>query len=125
MFPLGSLIRSLALDRMGRRPIMMWGSLFMGVSMMIVAALLSQADSSARGARFSSAAISFFTYMFTFGATMNCVPWVYVSEILPLHARTKGTAIGVSPNWTWNFTVVSTLLPFPSTFLLFPLWLAV
>ncbi|KAH7028768.1 general substrate transporter [Microdochium trichocladiopsis] len=107
MFPLGSLIPSLALDRMGRRPTMMWGSLFMGASMMFVAALLSQSDGTTRGKSFSSAAIAFFfTYMFTFGATMNCVPWVYVPEILPLHARTKGTAIGVSSNWLWNFTVV-------------------
>lgn len=37
---------------------------------------------------------------------MNCVPWVYVPEILPLDARTRGTAIGVSSNWLWNFTVV-------------------
>jgi len=107
MFPLGSLIPSLALDRMGRRSTMMWGSLFMGISMMFVASLLSQADGTARGARFASGAIAFFfTYMFAFGATMNCVPWVYVPEILPLHARTKGTAIGVSSNWLWNFTVV-------------------
>ena len=27
-------------------------------------------------------------------------------EILPLHARAKGTAIGISSNWIWNFFVV-------------------
>jgi len=37
---------------------------------------------------------------------MNSVPWVYVPEILPLEARTRGTAVGVSSNWLWNFTVV-------------------
>lgn len=26
---------------------------------------------------------------------------VYVPEILPLHARAKGTAIGISSNWLW------------------------
>lgn len=31
---------------------------------------------------------------------------MYVPEILPLEARTKGTAIGISSNWTWNFVVV-------------------
>ncbi|KAG9829248.1 putative MFS sugar transporter, partial [Aureobasidium melanogenum] len=31
---------------------------------------------------------------------------VYVPEILPLHARAKGTAIGISSNWLWNFVVV-------------------
>lgn len=33
------------------------------------------------------------------------MPWVYVPELLPLNARTKGTAIGISSNWLCNFTV--------------------
>ena len=44
--------------------------------------------------------------MLIFGATGNCIPWVIVPEILPLHARAKGTAIGISANWLWNFVVV-------------------
>ncbi|KAH7187923.1 general substrate transporter [Fusarium oxysporum] len=44
--------------------------------------------------------------MLIFGMSVNCVPWVYVPEILPLEARTRGTAIGVSSDWLWNFTVV-------------------
>jgi hypothetical protein len=86
---------------------MMWGSAGLSFSMMMVAALLSQADDTPRGQSFAAGSVAFFfTYMLVFGASMNCVPWVYVPEILPLHARTKGTAIGVSSNWLWNFTVV-------------------
>jgi len=44
--------------------------------------------------------------MLAFGMTMNCIPWVYVPEILPLHVRAKGTAVGISANWIWNFFVV-------------------
>jgi hypothetical protein len=44
--------------------------------------------------------------MLSFGATMNCIPWVYVPEILPLRVRAKGTAVGISANWLWNFFVV-------------------
>jgi hypothetical protein len=44
--------------------------------------------------------------MLSFGMTMNCIPWVYVPEILPLHVRAKGTAVGISANWLWNFFVV-------------------
>lgn len=44
--------------------------------------------------------------MLIFGATVNCIPWVYVPEILPLHVRAKGTAVGISANWIWNFFVV-------------------
>ena len=110
MFPIGSLLPTLALDKMGRRSTMMWGSAGLSFSMMMVAALLSQADETPRGRAFAAGSVAFFfTYMLIFGASMNCVPWVYVPEILPLHARTKGTAIGVSSNWLWNFTVVGIL----------------
>lgn len=47
-----------------------------------------------------------FRYNLIFGMGMNCVPWVVVPEILPLHARTRGTAVGISSNWLWNFFVV-------------------
>ncbi|KAF4981517.1 hypothetical protein FZEAL_2702 [Fusarium zealandicum] len=107
MFPIGSLLPSLALDRMGRRSTMLWGSAGLCVSMLMVSALLSQADDTPRGRAFASGSVAFFfTYMLIFGASMNCVPWVYVPEILPLNARTRGTAIGVSSNWLWNFVVV-------------------
>ncbi|KLU89248.1 hypothetical protein MAPG_08222 [Magnaporthiopsis poae ATCC 64411] len=110
MFPIGSLLPTLALDRMGRRKTMMVGSLALGVCMLFISALLSQAprgEDTGRGQAFSSASIAFFfLYMLFFGMSMNSVPWVYVPEILPLEARTRGTAVGVSSNWLWNFTVV-------------------
>ena len=112
MFPLGSLLPTLALDKMGRRSTMMWGSAGLCFSMLMVSALLSQSDDTPRGKAFASGSVAFFfTYMLFFGASMNCVPWVYVPEILPLHARTRGTAIGVSSNWLWNFTVVRLTCP--------------
>jgi hypothetical protein len=59
------------------------------------------------GEAFASASVAFFfVYMLIFGMTVNCVPWVYVPEILPLDARSRGTAIGISSNWIWNFAVV-------------------
>ena len=44
--------------------------------------------------------------MITFGGSLNCVPWAYAPEILPLEARTKGIAAATSSNWIWNFLVV-------------------
>ncbi|KAF5623085.1 hypothetical protein F52700_10398 [Fusarium sp. NRRL 52700] len=106
-FPIGFLLLTLSLDKTSCRSTMMWGSAELSFSMMMVAAILSQADDTSRGRAFAAGSVAFFfTYMLVFGASMNCVPWVYVPEILPLHARTKGTAIGVSSNWFWNFTVV-------------------
>lgn len=110
MFIVGSILPSLALDRMGRRKTMMLGSFGLGVCMLMISALLSQApvgETAGRARNVASASVAFFfLYMLIFGMSANCVPWVYVSEILPLGARTRGAAIGVSSNWLWNFTVV-------------------
>ncbi|KAI5801204.1 sugar transporter [Geopyxis carbonaria] len=108
MFVIGSLVPSFFLDRIGRRRPMMWGSLGLGISMLLISVLLSfqgKADSVSKPTAMASVAF-FFTYMLIFGASVNCIPWVYVPEILPSHARTKGTAIGVSSNWLWNFVIV-------------------
>lgn len=85
---------------------MMWGSLGLGLSMMMISILLSFSNTSA-GKQTSAASVAFFfTYMLIFGASVNCIPWVYVPEILPLHVRAKGSAIGISANALWNFFVV-------------------
>jgi len=77
--------------------------------MLMISALLSQADNVGNGQSFASASVTFFfLYMLIFGMSVNCVPWVYVPEILPLNARSQGTAIGISANWLWNFVVVRT-----------------
>lgn len=70
MFPIGSAVPSFFLDRMGRRKTMMWGCAGMGVSMLFVAALLSQADGgeTARGTSFASGSVAFFfIFLFVFG----------------------------------------------------------
>ncbi|GAB1736581.1 hypothetical protein NU219Hw_g8208t1 [Hortaea werneckii] len=110
MFFFGSIVPTFTLDQMGRRRPMMWGSLGLALSMMMVSVLLSFQQggySESVSTKTASASIAFFfTYMFIFGASANCIPWVYVPEILPLNARAKGTAIGISSNWLWNFVVV-------------------
>lgn len=97
MFMFGSIIPTMFLDRMGRRNTMLYGCAGLGLSMMLISVLLSFG----KAATSSAAVAFFFTYMFIFGGSVNCVPWVYVPEILPLEARAKGTAVGVSSNWLW------------------------
>lgn len=77
-----------------------------GCSMMMLSILLSFSfvgdySQSVQHDTASASIAFFFSYMLIFGASANCVPWVYVPEILPLHARAKGTAIGISSNWLW------------------------
>lgn len=96
MFPIGNLLPALYLDRIGRRWTMIWGCAGLTICMMMLAALLS-VSSPERKAPASAAVAFFFLYMLIFGGTINVVPWVYGPEILPLEARTRGTAI-VSEN---------------------------
>ncbi|KAL5434728.1 hypothetical protein PMIN06_011303 [Paraphaeosphaeria minitans] len=103
MFFIGSLFPTFFLDRIGRRKPMMWGSFGLGVSMMLISILLSFKN---QGGSVAKSTASASVYMLIFGATANCIPWVYVPEILPLHVRAKGTAVGISANWIWNFFVV-------------------
>ncbi|KAM0723568.1 hypothetical protein Q7P37_000555 [Cladosporium fusiforme] len=102
MFPIGNLLPALALDRIGRRWTMIWGCAGLSICMMMLAALLSTGGKSTA----SAAVAFFFLYMLIFGGTINVVPWVYGPEILPLEARTRGTAISVSAHWLWNFFIV-------------------
>ncbi|KAL4901314.1 hypothetical protein BDW74DRAFT_170247 [Aspergillus multicolor] len=106
MFVLGSFFPTFFVDKVGRRAPMMWGSLTLGICMMMVSILLSFKGKENEQATSSASVAFFFVYMFAFGASVNCIPWVYVPEILPLHARAKGTAVGISSNWIWNFFVV-------------------
>ncbi|KZM20655.1 transmembrane transporter [Ascochyta rabiei] len=103
----------------------MWGSFGCGFSMLMIAVLLSfqqrGSDDPVAKATASASVAFFFTYMLSFGATMNCIPWVYVPEILPLHVRAKGTAVGISANWLWNFFVVMITPTFiPLVFFCYP-----
>jgi MFS family permease len=101
MFVIGSFFPTFSVDRVGRRAPMMWGSFGLGLCMMMVSILLSFKGTANEHATSSASVAFFFLYMLIFGASVNCIPWVYVPEILPLHARAKGTAVGTSSNWIW------------------------
>lgn len=111
MFVLGSFFPALFVDRVGRRAPMIWGSLGLGICMMMVAVCLSFRGKEGEVPASKAAVAFFFLYMLIFGASVNCVPWCYVPEILPLHARAKGTAVGVSSNWIWVSRPVLALHP--------------
>jgi hypothetical protein len=76
MFFFGSLIPTFFLDRLGRRGPMMWGSAGLGLSMMMIAILLSFKGTAVEKNTASASIAFFFLYMLIFGASVNCIPWV-------------------------------------------------
>ncbi|KAK4556303.1 hypothetical protein LTR86_006447 [Recurvomyces mirabilis] len=96
MFVVGNTLPAFALDKLGRKRVMMTGRGLLSFCMLMISV-----DST------SAASIAFFfLYMLIFGATVNVVPWVWGPELLPLEAKAKGVAISVSSHWMWNFCIV-------------------
>ncbi|CCH43899.1 Hexose transporter 2 [Wickerhamomyces ciferrii] len=106
-FTIGSLVPSFFADSLGRRKPLVWGHAGGSFSMLMIAILLIFQNNESISKQTGAAAVGFFfVFQLVFGASSNCIPWVLVPELLPLHARSKGTAIGISANWLWNFFVV-------------------
>ena len=100
------------MDRFGRRPLLLWGSLCMTVSHVVIAALVGRFSSSwpsHRAEGWISVAFLLF-YMLSFGASWGPVPWAMPSEIFPSSLRAKGVALSTCSNWLNNFIIVSSLL---------------
>ncbi|KAL2852721.1 hypothetical protein BJX68DRAFT_254490 [Aspergillus pseudodeflectus] len=105
MFVIGSFYPTFYSDRLGRKKPMMWGSFGLFICMMMISILLSFKGTHQEKTAGCASVAFFFLFMLIFGASTNCVPWVYGPELLPMHVRTKGNAIGISANWLWNFFV--------------------
>lgn len=89
-------------DRVGRKPLMFWGSLAQGICFLIVAVSLSAGNKNA-----NIVAISFmFAYYTSYGLTMWMVPWLYPAEINSLRYRNMGAAVATATNWIWNYVIV-------------------
>jgi MFS family permease len=91
----------LIIDRVGRKPMLLVGSVVMGASMVTVGVIVSQFrhDWPAHEAAGWAAVALVWVYIAAFGATWGPVSWTLVSEIFPLSIRAKGASIGASSNW--------------------------
>ena len=106
----GSTIPGLyAIDKWGRRPLLLWGAVGMCVSQFLVAMLGTLTTGEDAGGKVvvynlaaQKAAIAFVCiYIFFFASTWGPLAWVVTGEIFPLKHRARGlsmtTATNVSP----------------------------
>jgi len=97
----------LLLDIVGRRTLLLWGSVGMTICHVVVAALVgtytgkweNNQDKGWVGVAF------ILLYMIIFGLTWGPVPWAMPSEIFSSSLRSKGVAISVVSNWFNNFII--------------------
>ncbi|KAI7889634.1 general substrate transporter [Mucor mucedo] len=98
----GAIIASFLVDRVGRRPLFMYGSFFMTIWLVLMA-VFNKVD---LGYTSTVLVIAFtMIYVGTFGMTWACVDWLYPAEIFPFRTRAKGMSLAVSSNWLCNFAV--------------------
>lgn len=97
------------IERIGRRQLFLYGTLGQLFSMVIIFGCLCTGSTAvAKGA-----AVGFFTYIASFGATWLPLPWLYPAEINPLRTRGRANAVSTCANWGFNFLVVMVNPPFP------------
>ncbi len=87
-------------DKLGRKPLMLFGAAGLGILYIIISQLLAA----------KSAAVSWFllTAIGTYALTLAPVTWVLISEIFPNHVRGIATTIAVLSLWAAYFILTFT-----------------
>lgn len=95
----GGMIGAWIVDRKGRRPLILWGSLGMTIGLLVSSVALYRQDSGLL------ALFGLLFYMLMFGLSWGPVAWILVSEIFPNRIRSIGMSLAVASNWVMNFVV--------------------
>lgn len=90
-----------AVDRWGRRPILLSGAVVMAVSLCAISGFMYLATDWTP----SMVVIMVIIYNASFGASWGPIPWLYPPEILPLNVRAKGASLSTATNWAFNWLV--------------------
>lgn len=100
----GCIIGAWIVDRQGRKPLMLWGSIGMVVGLLVVSwGLYTQSTG-------LMALTGMLVFMLMFGLSWGPVCWILISEIFPNRFRAVGISLAVTSQWGMNF-VVSQFFP--------------
>ncbi|KAH6692738.1 high-affinity glucose transporter RGT2 [Plectosphaerella plurivora] len=102
-----------AVDKWGRRPLLLWGAIGMCVSQLIVAICgtvsAGQHDNGeifVKSLAGQQTAVAFVCiYIFFFASTWGPLAWVVTGEIFPLKTRAKSLSITTATNWLLNWAI--------------------
>ena len=100
-----TLVAVFTVEKLGRKPLLVSGSLGMAAGAMAVA--VSNIASVPAFVPVAGIMVYSASFMFSWGP----ICWVYISEIFPNTIRGKATAIAVAFQWIFNFVVSSTFVP--------------
>lgn len=102
-----------AIDKWGRRPMLLWGAVGMCVSQFIVAMCgvfstgqHSDGEIFVKNIAGQKVAVAFVCiYLFFFASTWGPLAWVVTGEIFPLKTRAKSLSMTTATNWILNFSI--------------------
>ncbi|KAK2785121.1 hypothetical protein FQN52_008607 [Onygenales sp. PD_12] len=100
---LASWIAVFVVEKVGRRPLMLFGAVGMSLSMVVLAIATSFEGQSKPGI---VAAVFLFVFNSFFAVGWLGMTWLYPAEIVPLRIRAPANALATSGNWAFNFMVV-------------------
>ena len=100
-----TLLAIFTVERIGRKPLLIWGSLLMALGALLFA--LTNMVTLPAWMSVMSILIYSAAFMFSWGP----ICWVYMSELFPNTIRSQATAIAVAFQWIFNFIVSSTFVP--------------
>jgi sugar porter (SP) family MFS transporter len=96
-------------DRVGRRPLLLFGALIAGLCMIYVGGYIAIGKPAQNTNGITSGGISAvaFIYIWTaaYGPTWNGTPWVIASEVFPQHVRTLTQSLLSASQWVWQFVI--------------------
>ncbi|KAF7188372.1 Quinate permease [Pseudocercospora fuligena] len=95
------------IDKVGRKPMLIVGSVVMWAAMVIAGIIVAKFRCCWPEHRAAGWVTSAFIWIYVgaFGATWGPVSWTLVAEIFPLSIRSKGASFGASSNWVNNFAI--------------------
>lgn len=96
------------LDRVGRRPLLLWGSTGMVVGLAALGLLFVGGVNGTTEAVLATAALCFYIGSFAIG--LGPVFWLLVSELFPLRVRGQAASVATMANWVANLAVAVSYL---------------
>ncbi|KAK5167402.1 uncharacterized protein LTR77_007101 [Saxophila tyrrhenica] len=112
-------------EKLGRRPLLLWGALGMLICQFLVAIIgdtvgfnhihfLNGDPDQPRADNIAAvnAQIAFIAiFIFFFASTWGPGAWIVIGEIFPLPIRSRGVALSTASNWLWN-TIIAVITPY-------------
>jgi len=110
-----TLVATVTVDRVGRKPLLIWGALIMAAAMVTLGTLFDlhlvsatvEAGAAAGGSSYVAIA-AVVVYIVGFSFSWGPVTWVMLSEIFPNSIKGKAMSIAVAAQWIANFVVSQT-----------------